>query len=47
MPEDFKTLWFHVSLIKREYRVYWQDTGHPYTYLTDRDLWCMYLMISI
>lgn len=47
MPEDFEFLWKDVNLIKKIYQWEWQIHLDYYNNMADRDLFCMYLMISI
>lgn len=47
MPEDFNELWYKDSVLNHWFSASWQETGDYDTRLSDIDLYCMYLMISI
>lgn len=47
MPEDFNELWYKDSVLNYWFSASWQETGDYDTRLSDIDLYCMYLMISI
>ena len=47
MPEDFKCLWYDWCSLKYEFDTNWQELAPYESYINDRDLFCMYLMISI
>ena len=46
MPEDFLYLWFSDGL-HDNYSIGWMEQGGYYDYMSDRDLFCTYLMLSI
>ena len=47
MPEDFKCLWYDLYSLNYEFNTNWQEMAPYESYINDRDLYCMYLMISI
>jgi hypothetical protein len=47
MPEDFKCLWYDWCSLNYEFNTNWQEMAPHESYMNDRDLYCMYLMISI
>ena len=47
MPEDSDALWYQDCIINNLFSNLWQETGDYYSEESDRDLFCMYLMISV
>lgn len=47
MPEDFKNIWFSWNQINPFYDLCWQYQYDFQGKLEDRDLFCMYSMMSI
>lgn len=47
MPEDIQRLWEDVDALCYAYQLAWQEHGPYFDTLSDRDLFAMYLNISV
>lgn len=47
MPEDIQRLWEDPDAICLDFQIQWQGEGPYFDMLTDRDLFAMYLAISV